>query len=315
MESRQSVVLECLKELSSSGWLWQDGMLYDPTDRDLLSSPINKAVMRLNSKLIAALAASSILIALILWPAPEEKIILPEELADGSHRFTLVGSGNDLERFTEDDRVWILRFPPQANVRVPDLHRTDEQKERNPNWKNNYELSFDLVIKEAVDADPVRVFLTARSQVYRVSPLSNVVLDQGWEALVERVATYSCSKDFELYTGIWQLRHQTPEETARLRAEVLATGVQEHRIGFLGECPNSDASNFVAIYAPDGKAIGHGRCTHGAKPTCSISVWVSQNTDVMLKFERRLLSEVHLLYRELQRVLDRATEAGLSRNL
>ncbi|MFD1343979.1 hypothetical protein [Litorisediminicola beolgyonensis] len=266
--------------------------------------------------LAAFATAAAFFAGVIATPSPQAALIAPKALENGLVEYRLVDFGADGVRFTEDDPVWVLRFPSSYDVQVPDLRRSQEQREANPAWKNNWELGMRLgpsgePVTESTDlsGEGIALRVTAARVDYGDPGGDGWLLGSTFSAQVSRMAQYQCHPEIEEFPGIWRLREQRPAETAELRARLSdELGVPESRTGFVGKC-RIEGTNFdrYIAYHEDGAVMGQGTCSRSERGTCTLTVWLPQRRETMLQFDRDRLSELRRIYASVVDLFTRAT--------
>lgn len=278
---------------------------------------------------ITFLMVGYMVIAMWWPPRPSPLFIPPVTLADGSVEYHLIDRGADDVRGTEDDPVWVLRFPKGMYVSNPDLLRTEEQIEQNPAWKNNWNLSFSvklpyLALVENPYDEPkysiLRVALNALPVIYGSGQYIEPELS--FSSNIDKYARFICRPGREVFPGIFLLRAPNDTEIQAAETELRSRGLGSHpgKYSYLRGCSvgKEDSDRYV-IYDKSGAILGSVSCFAHAKAAggalCSARIWLPQNRDALLSFHGQHLRDIQEIHTKVVALLSAATDYDKSRNL
>ncbi|UWP91151.1 hypothetical protein K3X13_08575 [Aliiroseovarius crassostreae] len=278
---------------------------------------------------IAALMLGYVVIAMWWSPRPTPLFIPPVTLADGSVEYQLIDRGADGMRGTEDDPVWVLRFPKGMYVRNPDLSRSEFEIANTPNWKNNWNLSFsvklpDLTLVENPYDEPnhsiLRVALNAPPVIYGSGQYNEPELS--FSSNIDKYARFICRPGREIFPGIFQLRAPNDAEIQAAENELRSRGLGSHpgKYSYLRLCSvGKEDSDRYLIHDKSGAILGSASCFAHAKSAggalCSARVWLPQNRDALLSFDGQHLRDIQKIRHKVVALLTAATDTAKSRNL
>lgn len=279
---------------------------------------------------IAVLMVGYVVIAVGWPPRPTPLFIPPVTLADGSVEYQLIDRGADDVRGTEDDPVWVLRFPKGMYVRNPDLLRTEEQIERNPAWKNNWELSLAMRMPDFADlVDPygedrgvpkLSIRLTAAEKIYGAGIYQPAGMgdSNSFSSTASLQTDYMCQRGATIAPGVVQLRESTDAELQSAKAALDEKfGIRAPDLDTLRYCPVKRSERWYYALFNNGKIVGQGNCYDLSEKVspCSFFVWLPQQRVAQLSFDANYLDQTREIYQRVVALLTTATDTDKSRNL
>jgi hypothetical protein len=238
---------------------------------------------------------------------------------DGSTEYRLINAGKDLEKGTDDDQHWVLRFPKELNVYT--YEGGLEVKQDNPKpfrGIRNRDMYFYILLpdfdlqkrRESYDDDNLlRVALNADEKRY------------GTGTYQERGSSFSsnhyvasnrkCRKDKEVASGLFTLRNPTETEKQAMRDEY----GDEARFYEKG-CGSTDPTiTDYSVYDIMGDPLGRGWCYSGAAGSCVFTLWLPQNRTALFRFHKKYLMQIQSIHEAVADLITASTDINKSLNM
>lgn len=267
---------------------------------------------------------------------PHAQPFLPIVHADGTKEFRLIDGGNDGQKGTPDDEVWVLRMPAGLWAKSLDEDRTDQQVEDNPNYPYNLNFSFIVglpdfqFLKDPNKTDRherLSVSINAPNLPYGAGAFAGE-RERSFSTRLDLFANYNCRQDTSVGTGVYRLRQPTDAEAAQMSRKYVSTlGKSALRLFLPPECNRpmlggSQRPTF-AIYDIDNTAIGYGGCTFkrasntelSPNDNCSFRFWLPVEREVLMMLSAKNVPQLQDIYTQVATLLSAATDHANSSNM
>jgi len=247
----------------------------------------------------------------------------PVVYEDGSVEYRLIYKGRDRERGTRDDQHWVLRFPKELDVIIPEPQAEFERVSPKPYAGNyNYKLRFYVNLPEFTlvksresydDINLLSVVLYASEKKYGTGVYKKHT--SSFSSTVDRSVNLSCRKDTEIIPGLFSLRAPNVSEK-----QAMYDKYGKDAQNFVKGCGMYMAKSLAKLtdYSfndPSGRSWGTGYCRNQNVRECTFLVWLPYNRTAIYSFNHKYLTQIHDIHQGVIDLLKTATDIEKSRNI